>query len=204
MNNNQKKQVIDNTSLVSFIGSRPFHHESSTGFGTTGFGKLGFGEPRWAHAVSKPFGTPFKPKRPLCDGPVMAIHNPVKCLANVKPVVPEPVKAEPVVLVCASGNGFDKDAYFAKALERTRAITQAIDESFKSKVIRKAKPDLTGVIVNRKERSYKPGKVGLDKVREVDCETVRAERKALREREERNNLLLYWMELRSIYRLIYG
>src|SRR5687768_2732967 len=49
---------------MSTIGNRLYFPESNLPEGKSGFGKMGFGEPGWAKAVSRPFGTPFKPIRP--------------------------------------------------------------------------------------------------------------------------------------------
>jgi hypothetical protein len=92
--NNHQKQVRDNTSLVGFIGSRPHFPESATGFGVTGYGKIGFGEPRWAHATTRPV-------IPDCASKVERNSQPIRSLRNVKPLVSEPVKAQPQAITVA-------------------------------------------------------------------------------------------------------
>lgn len=205
--NNQQKQVIDNTSLVSFIGSRPVWPEGQTGFGRTGYGKVGYGSPNWAGATSKPFGK-TRPgevggtcsNMPDCKGPVARLHNPVRSLRNIKPH--QYVRFDgPEDITVADLKGFDPDAWGVKVAKKATANALMLSEFVKDKVISKAEPSKEGVVVNRKERLFKPAIVGLDKVRKVRRETVPAWE---REKQERSDLLLYWLTLRSLYRLIYG
>ncbi len=191
---NHQKQVIDNTSLVGFIGSRPHFPASATGFGVTGYGKLGFGEPRWAKATTRPV-------IPDCDAKVIRNSQPIRSLRNIRPMDKPDKGPQPQTIVCVCGNGFDKDEHAVKVAEKIRQVSMRMDNFVKDKVLSKSEPSLEGVVVNKKERAFKPAIVGLDKVRKVKRETVPAWE---REKQERSDLILYALTLRSIYRLIYG
>lgn len=190
--NNHQKQVIDNTSLVGFIGSRPVWPEAATGFGDTGYGKLGFGEPRWAHATTRPV-------IPDCDSKVIRNSQPIRSLRNVRPIVTEKPKDEPQAIVTIPDSTFNPSARNERITEAIiRAGAKFSDLYAKGRVKTKR---VEAVVVKKEERTFKPAIVGLDKVRKGKRETVPAWE---REKQEASDLILYALTLRSLYRLIYG
>lgn len=197
--NNHQKQIVDNTSLVQFIGSRPFFPEGKTGFGVTGYGKVSRADVSgWATGVSKPFGSVFKPKRPNEDKrlPVEKARK-VNKLSDIVPF--KPAGDTPTGKLCVSYvTPFNADAWREKVAARIAENHRKSLEFQKGKVKRTGKVDTTGIVEKEKRIRQSIGIVGLDKPRKVKADGID------REKEDRNSLMLYWLELKSIYRLIYG
>lgn len=215
MTNNQR-QVIDNTALAPltrklFDGTnvpneiRWTHEErESTLEGKHGHGKIRRGNPTWASATSKPFGSVFKPIRPEV-GKIPQACRKVENLSAIVPIIPYVMKSEPQVLICTVETPNTLAESRLRGARLALEMTAKATDVYASKVVKRAKANVkaTPRLIGYEEldKGFKANKIGLDKVASPVKAKLSNEEK---ERIERNDLMLYWLTLRSIYRLIYG
>jgi hypothetical protein len=98
-------------------------------------GKMGHGDvSSWAHATSKPFGTPFKPVRPEVEFKREAF-SPVRSLKAIKPVQTGGNYHDPKAVTMSAPNRFDENEHMSKIASRRRAIALKFESMYKQGIV---------------------------------------------------------------------
>lgn len=91
----------------------------------------------WARGVSKPFGSPFKPKRPEV-GPIKREFNPITNLRNCVQIEPKPIPHNPLD-VCFPGDNINDPRTDGSRIVKTVEVRERLDKHFARCIKRRSK-----------------------------------------------------------------